>query len=56
MRIPHTRVRGPAVAPLALDIGMWLNMVNVKSPNIADLDFFHWKIFIHKHEEIRIGL
>ena len=31
MLIPHRRVRGPAVAPtLALDLGMWLNMVNVK--------------------------
>jgi len=33
VRVPQIIVRGPAVAPpLALDPGIWLNMVNVKPP------------------------
>ena len=33
VRVPHRRARGPAVVPqLALDPGMWMNMVNVKPP------------------------
>jgi len=39
VRIPRGRARGPAVAPqLALDPGMWLNMVNVKPPDLPDLE------------------
>ena len=39
VRIPQRRVRGLAVAPpLALDPGMWLNMVNVTPPYLADLE------------------
>ena len=44
VRVPHIRARdgthGSAVAPspLALDPGMWLNMVNVKTPFLADLE------------------
>jgi hypothetical protein len=31
VRVPQRMARGPAVAPqLALDPGMWMNMVNVK--------------------------
>ena len=36
---PQQIVRGPAVTPpLALDPGMWLNMVNVKPPYLPDLE------------------
>ena len=39
VRVPQRKVRGLAVAsPLALDPGMWLNMVNVKPPYLADLE------------------
>ena len=38
-RVPQRRERGPAVAPpLALDPGIWLNMVNAKPPHLADLE------------------
>ena len=39
VRAPHGRARPPAiVAPLAMDPGMWLNMVNVKPPYLVDLE------------------
>jgi len=35
--VPQRRVRGRAVAPpLVLDLGMWLNIINVKPPYHAD--------------------
>jgi len=38
VRVPQRIVRGPAlVPPLALNPGMWLNMINVKPPYLADL-------------------
>jgi len=46
VRVPQRRVRGPAVAPLALDPGMWLNIVNVKPPYLADLEIESMKKFI----------
>ena len=47
MRVTHRRVRGPAVAPLlVLDPGMWLNMVCVKPPYLADLENERMKKFI----------
>ena len=47
VRVPQRRVRGPAVVPpLALDPGMWLNMVNVKPPYLADLEIESMKKFV----------
>ena len=44
--IHETPLRGPAVAPpLAWDPGMWLNMVNVKPPYLADLELKVWRKF-----------
>ena len=38
VRVPQRIARGPAVAPqLALDPGMWPNMVDVKPPYLPDL-------------------
>ena len=40
VRVPRGRARPPAiVAPLAMDPGMWLNMVNVKPPYLVDLEW-----------------
>ena len=47
VRVTQWRVRGPVVAPLlALDPGMWLNMVCVKPPYLADLENERMKKFI----------
>ena len=47
VRAPLGRVRPPAiVAPLAMDPGMWLNMVNVKPPYLVDLEVDSMKKFI----------
>ena len=46
-RVPRARGRAPAAAlPAAIDPGMWLNMVNVKTPYLADLELESMKIFI----------
>ena len=47
VRAPHGRARPPAViAPLAMDPGMWLNMVNVKPSYLVDLEVENMKKFI----------
>jgi len=47
VRVPHGRARPPAViAPLAMDPGLWLNMVNVKPPYLSDLEIESMKKFI----------
>ena len=47
VHVPQSRLRGPTVAPpLALDSRMWLNMVHVKPPNIADLEIESIQKFI----------
>jgi hypothetical protein len=47
VRVPHGRARPPAViAPLAMDPGLWLNMVNVKPPYLLDLEIESMKKFI----------
>ena len=57
VRFPQRMARGPAVAPqLALDPGMWMNMVNVKPPNLPDLEIESmkkWKknLFVFLREE-----
>ena len=39
VRVPLGRAIPPAVAaPLAMDPGMWLNMVNIKPPYFVDLE------------------
>ena len=53
MRVPQRMARGPAVAPqLALDPGMWLNMVNVKPPYLPDLEIESMKKFIWSIKDI----
>ena len=49
IRIPAGRARvGPPAAaiPAAIDPGMWLSMVNVKPPHLADLEVESMKKFI----------
>ncbi len=49
IRIPGARARGgpPAAAiPAPIDPGMWLSMVNVKPPHLADLEVESMKKFI----------
>ena len=47
VRVPQRRVRGPAVVPqLTLDPGMWLNIVNVKSPYLSDLEIYFEKFIL----------
>jgi hypothetical protein len=36
----------PVAAPLVMDPGMWLNMVNVKTPQLSDLEVESMKKFI----------
>ena len=51
VRAPHGRARPPAViAPLELDPGLWLNMVNVKSPYLLDLEIESMKKFILEYK------
>ena len=45
--VPRGRVLPPrAVPPLAMDPGMWLNMVNVKPPYLVDLEIESMKIYV----------
>ena len=45
-RVPRVRGRAPAAAlPAAIDPGMWLNMDNVKTPYLADLELGSVKRF-----------
>ena len=47
VRAPLGRARPPAVVdPLAIDPGMWLHMVNVKSPYLVDFEVDSTKNFI----------
>jgi len=51
VRVPHGRARPPAViAPLAMDPGLWLNMVNVKPPYLLDLEIDSMKKFILEYK------
>jgi hypothetical protein len=51
VRVHHRRARGPAVVPqLALDPGMWMNMVNVKPPYLPDLEIESMKKFILEYK------
>ena len=51
VRVPHGRARPPAViAPLAMDPGLWLNMVNVKPPYLSDLEIKSMKKFILEYK------
>ena len=51
VRVPHGRARPPAViAPLAMDPGLWLNMVNVKPPYLLDLEIESMKKFILEYK------
>ena len=44
-RVSRARERAQAAAlPAAIDPGMWLNMVNVKTPYLADLKLESMKI------------
>ena len=46
-RVPRARGRAPAAAlPAVIDPGMWLKMVNVKIPYLADLELESIKKFI----------
>ena len=48
MRVPQS---GPAAAiPLTLDPGMWLNLVTVKPPYLANLEIESTKKFILDYE------
>ena len=38
------------IAPLAMDPGLWLNMVNVKPPNLLDLEIESMKKFILEYD------
>jgi len=51
-RVPYTRVHGPSVAPPS-DPGMWLNMVNVKPPYLADLEIESMKKFMLDNSILR---
>ena len=47
VRVPQRRLRGPAVAPpLALDPGMWLNIINVKPPYLTNFEIESMKTFV----------
>ena len=51
VRVPQRLARIPAVAPqLALDPGMWMNMVNVKPPHLPDLEIESMKKFILEYK------
>ena len=51
VRVLQRIARGLAVAPqLALDPGMWLNMVNVKPPYLPDLEIESMKKFILEYK------
>jgi hypothetical protein len=51
VRVPQRKARGPAVVPqLALDPGMWMNMVNVKPPYLPDLEIESMKKFILEYK------
>ena len=44
---PHGRARPPGVVvPLAKDLGLWLTMLNVKSPHLLDVEIDSMKKFI----------
>ena len=46
-RVSRARGRAPAAAiPAAIDPGMWLNMVKVKTPYLADLELKSMKNYI----------
>ena len=52
VRAPHGRARPPAViAPLEIDPGLWLNMVNVKTPYLSDLKIESMKKFILEYKK-----
>ena len=51
VRAPHGRARPPAViAPLIIDPGLWLNMVNVKPPYLSELEIESMKKFILEYK------
>jgi len=51
VRAPHGRARPPVVvAPLAMDPGLWLNMVNVKPPYFVDMEIESMKKFILEYK------
>ena len=53
VRAPHERVRPPAViAPLTMDPGLWLNIVNVKPPYSLDLEIDSMKKVYSEVQEI----
>ena len=53
VRVPARRARNPAVVPqLAVDPGMWMNMVNVKPPYLPDLEIESMKKFILEYKKI----
>jgi len=46
-RVPRARGRAPAASlPSAIDPGMCLNMVNIKTPYLSDLEFASINTFI----------
>jgi len=50
VRAPNRRARPPAViSPLAMNPGLWLNMVDVKSPYLLDLKIESMKKFIQEY-------
>jgi len=52
-RVPQRKLRGLAVAPpLALNPGMWCNMVNMKLPYLADLEIESIKNFILDYNKV----
>ena len=51
VRAPHGRARPPAmIAPLAMDPGLWLNMLNVKPPYLLGLEIESMKKFIFEYK------
>jgi len=51
VRVPHGRAQPPRAVPtLAMDPGMWLNMVNVTSPYLVDFEIKSMKTFISEYK------
>ena len=51
VRVPRGRAQPPRAVPaLAMDPGMWLNMVNVKPPYLVDLEIESMKKFILEYK------
>jgi hypothetical protein len=48
--VPAQGQAAAAVAPMVMDPGMWLNMVNVKPPQLADLEIESMKKFILEYK------